>query len=99
VRVVVTGLPLTRRRSPRQQYPPPRKDEYNGASTMDDARKFEADIVKSLRNLGTDKTHINMILDMVRKGDILRLDLTVPNTGPGGNNPTGALGKWVGVAG
>jgi len=30
---------------------------------MDDARKFEADIVKSLRNLGTDKTHINMILD------------------------------------
>jgi len=34
---------------------------------MDDA-KFEADIVKSLRNLGTDKTHINMILDMaVRK--------------------------------
>lgn len=76
--------------------PPPRKDEYNGASTVDDARgKFEADIVKSLRNFGTDNTHINMILDMaVRKGDILRLDLTVPNTGPGGgNNPAGGFGK------
>lgn len=79
--------------------PPPRKDEYNGASTMDDARgKFEADIVQSLRNLGTDRTHINMILDMaVRKGDILRLDLTVPNTGPGGgNNPAGGFGKMGG---
>lgn len=79
--------------------PPPRKDEYNGASTMDDARgKFEADIVKSLKNLGTDNTHINMILDMaVRKGDILRLDLTVPNTGPGGgNNPAGGFGKMGG---
>jgi len=40
-----------------------------------------------------------MILDGGTEGDILRLDLTVPNTGPGGgNNPTGALGKWVGVA-
>lgn len=79
--------------------PAPRKDEYNGASTMDDARgKFEADIVKSLKNLGTDNTHINKILDMaVRKGDILRLDLTVPNTGPGGgNNRAGGFGKMGG---
>jgi len=79
--------------------PPPRKDEYNGASTVDDARgRFQTDIVKSLRNLDTDQTHINMILDMaVRKGDILRLDLRVPNTGPGGgNNSNGGFGKMGG---
>lgn len=78
---------------------PPRKNEYNGASTEDDAKgKFEADIVKSLKGLGTDDTHTNMILDMaVRKGDILRLDLTVPNTVPGGgNNPAGGFGKMGG---
>ena len=79
--------------------PAGRKDEYNGASTVDDARgKFEADIVKSLRGFGTDQTHINMILDAaVRNGDILRLDLTVPNQGPnGGNNPNGGFGNMGG---
>ena len=35
---------------------------------------------------------------MIQKnGDILRLDLTVPNTGPqGGNNPTGGFGNMGG---
>jgi len=63
---------------------------------MDDARG-NSRLISSLRNLGTDKTHINMILDMaVRKGDILRLDLTVPNTGPGGgNNPTDLGNGWA----
>ncbi len=79
--------------------PAGRKDEYNGASTVDDARgRFQADIVKSLKGFGTDQAHINMILNaVVRKGDILRLDLKVPNKGPGGgNNPNGGFGKMGG---
>ncbi len=79
--------------------PATRKDEYNGASTEDDANgKFQADIVKSLKGLGTDDAHIAMLTDaVVRKGDILRLDLMVPNKGPqGGNNPEGGFGKMGG---
>ena len=79
--------------------PPARKDEYNGASTADDANgRFEADIVQSLRNLGTNDTFIDMILDAaVRNGDILRLNLTVPNFGSGGgNNPDGGFGHLGG---
>ncbi|MGI9086262.1 MAG: DUF4331 family protein, partial [Chthoniobacterales bacterium] len=79
--------------------PAPRKNEYNGATTEDDARgRFAADLVKSLRNFATDDAHINTILDIYqRKGDILRLDLSVPNFGPqGGNNPGGGFGNMGG---
>lgn len=79
--------------------PAPRKDEYNAASTEDDAKgRFQADIVKSLKNLGTDDTHIAMLAKAaVEKGDILRLDLRVPNTGTGGgNNANGGFGKMGG---
>jgi hypothetical protein len=79
--------------------PAPRKNEYNGASTQDDAHgRFVADIIKDLRNFGTDNAHINMILDIIqRKGDILRLSLVVPNFGPqGGNNPEGGFGHMGG---
>ena len=79
--------------------PPPRKDEYNAASTEDDAKgKFQADLVKSLKGLGTDDTHIAMLAKAaVEKGDILRLDLTVPNRGSGGgNNRDGGFGKMGG---
>lgn len=79
--------------------PAPRKNEYNGASTEDDAKgKFKADIVKSLRMAGTDDRHIMMLgMAAVDKGDILRLDLTVPNRGPqGGNNRDGGFGKMGG---
>ncbi len=79
--------------------PPPRKDEYNAASTEDDAKgKFQADIVKSLKGLGTDDAHIAMLAKAaVEKGDILRLDLTVPNRGSGGgNNKDGGFGKMGG---
>lgn len=71
--------------------PSARKDEYNSASTADDAAgRFEQDIVKSLRNLGTDDAHIEQLLMLaVRNGDILRLDLSLPNTGPGGGNNAG----------
>ncbi len=79
--------------------PAPRKDEYNAASTEDDAKgRFQADIVKSLKNLGTDDTHIAMLAKAaVKNGDILRLDLTVPNKGTGGgNNADGGFGKMGG---
>jgi len=79
--------------------PPARKDEYNAASTEDDAKgRFQDDIVQSLKNLGTDDAHISMLADVaVKKGDILRLDITVPNKGPqGGNNPDGGFGKMGG---
>ncbi len=77
----------------------PLKDAYNGARTEEDAAgRFEADIVKNLRNLGTDNAHINMILDqIVRRGDILRLDITVPNLGAGGgDNANGGFGHMGG---
>ncbi len=79
--------------------PAPRKNEYNGATTQDDARgRFAADLTRSLRNFATDDAHINAILDIIqRKGDILRLDLRVPNNGPqGGNNANGGFGNMGG---
>ncbi len=74
--------------------PAPRKDEYNGATTLDDANgRFQADITQSLRNLGTDDAHIALLATLaVTKGDILRLDLSLPNSGPqGGNNVDGGF--------
>ncbi|MEO6050008.1 MAG: DUF4331 family protein [Pyrinomonadaceae bacterium] len=79
--------------------PPARKDEYNAASTEDDAKgRFKDDIIKSLKGLGTDDVHIGMLAKAaVEKGDILRLDLTVPNRGSGGgNNKDGGFGKMGG---
>lgn len=89
------GLPLVNN----GLIPAARKNEYNGATTEDDAKgRFQADIVQSLRNFGSNNTTINKFLDMaVRNGDILRLDLTVPNSGPqGGNNPDGGFGHMGG---
>ncbi len=70
--------------------PPARKDEYNGATPVDDANgRFRADIIQALNNFGTNETNRNIILNMIQvNGDILRLDLRVPNTGPGGGNNT-----------
>jgi hypothetical protein len=79
--------------------PAARKDEYNAASTEDDANgRFAADIVKSLKALGTDDAHIAMLAAIaVKKGDILRLDTSVPNSGAGGgNNKNGGFGKMGG---
>ncbi len=79
--------------------PAPRKDEYNGASTQDDKRgRFRSDLITDLQNFGTDKAHILEILDIYQvNGDILRLDLDVPNSGPqGGNNPDGGFGNLGG---
>ncbi len=79
--------------------PAPRKNEFNGASTEDDANgRFAPDIVASLKAAGTDDAHIAMLAEAsVKKGDILRLDLNVPNRGPqGGNNADGGFGKMGG---
>ena len=79
--------------------PPPRKDEYNAASTEDDAKgRFKDAIVKSLKAFSTDDAHIAMLAKVaVEKGDILRLDLSVPNKGAGGgNNKDGGYGKMGG---
>jgi len=72
--------------------PPTRKDEYNGAPTTDDAAgRFRADLITSLQNFGTNPTNINVFLNLIQvRGDILRLDMRIPNSGPGGgNNPDG----------
>ncbi len=79
--------------------PPPRKDEYNAASTENDAAgKFEDDIMKSLKAMNTDEEHIAKLAKMaVKKGDILRLDLTVPNKGEqGGSEKDGGFGNMGG---
>lgn len=79
--------------------PGPRKDEYNASTTEDDANgKFKADLIKDLKGLGTDDAHIAMLAKIaVIKGDILRLDTTVPNRGSGGGyNANGGFGKMGG---
>jgi hypothetical protein len=79
--------------------PAARKDEYNAATTEDDAKgQFRADLIKDLKNFATDDAHIAKILKVVQeKGDILRLDLTVPNSGlGGGDNPNGGFGHMGG---
>lgn len=70
--------------------PPARKDEYNGATPVDDASgRFRADITQSLRNFGTNDANIATLLNLIQvRGDILRLDIRVPNSGPGGGNNT-----------
>lgn len=71
-----------------------RKDEYNRASTADDANgRFASDIVNTLRLLQTDDTSIQILARLaVTNGDMLRLDLSIANSGPGGgNNPAAAF--------
>jgi hypothetical protein len=69
-----------------------RKDEYNFASTQDDANgRFADDIVATLTKLGTNATNIGILAGVaVTNGDFLRVDPTVANSGPGGGNNTGA---------
>lgn len=66
-----------------------RKDEYNSASTQDDAAgRFAGSIVATLQSLQTTEPFIGILARLaVLNGDILRLDLSIPNTGTeGGNN-------------
>ena len=69
-----------------------RKNEYNRATTQDDAAgKFAGDIVGTLTALGTDATHIGILASVaVSKGDMLRLDTAKANSGPQGGTNSGA---------
>ena len=71
-----------------------RKEEYNASNPQDDAAgRFAGDIVATLQKLGTDNTSINILANIaVTRGDILRLDLNIPNVGTGGGtNPEAAF--------
>ena len=59
-----------------------RKDEFNAATTQDDANgRFAGDIVASLTALGTNPTNINILANVaVTNGDQLRLNLNTANT-------------------
>jgi hypothetical protein len=70
------------------------KDEYNAANTLDDAAgRFAAGIVSTLQFINPDipTANINLLAGLaVARGDILRLNLTTANSGPGGGNNAGA---------
>jgi len=71
-----------------------RKDEYNAANTQDDAAgQFAASIVATLHALGTNPTNVNTLAQVaVVHGDFLRLDVSIPNSGPGGgHNPAASF--------
>jgi len=71
-----------------------KKSLYNASTPQQDAAgKFGADIIGTLKLLGTDDAHINALAGVaVVKGDYLRLNLDIPNTGPrGGTNPEAAF--------
>ena len=54
--------------------------------------------MQSFANFGTNADYSDKILTVIqKKGDILRLDVTVPNNGPsGGNNSNGGFGMMGG---
>src|SRR5436853_1675387 len=67
-------------------------DAYNFATTQDDANgAFAADIVGTLKALGTNDTNLGILASVaVTKGDFLHLDTSVANSGSGGGNNAGA---------
>lgn len=69
-----------------------RKDEYNNGTTEDDAAgRFANSIVGTLKALGTNDTNIGILASVaVTRGDFLRLNLSTPNSGPGGGNNANA---------
>ena len=60
-----------------------RKNEFNSATPLDDQNgRFTNDILGTLRGLGTDDTSIGILATIaVQRGDYLRFNLNVPNTG------------------
>jgi hypothetical protein len=67
------------------------KDDYNAATPVEDAGgRFAAGIVSSLQALRVDATSINIFASLaVTRGDILRMDFTIPNSGTGGGDNIG----------
>ncbi len=68
------------------------KNAYNNSSPQDDAKgKFADGIVATLHALGTSDENIGLLASVaVARGDILRLDGNVPNSGGGGGDNAGA---------
>ncbi len=64
------------------------KDEFNTASTLEDAAgRFAPAIVGTLNLFGTDATSQGILASVaITRGDILRLNLTTANSGMGGGN-------------
>jgi hypothetical protein len=62
-----------------------RKNEYNAATTVDDANgRFANSIIASLQALGTNQQNISILAAVaVTNGDFLRLDTAQPNTSLG----------------
>jgi len=72
--------------------PFPRKNAQNLGTTLDDAAgAFAPDIVGFLRSVGTQQPSIDVLASVaVTRGDFLRLDTSIANSGPGGGTNPGA---------
>ncbi len=71
--------------------PPPLKSQFATSNTVEDARgKFRPAMIASLKALATDDAHIAKVLNLLQvHGDFLRLNVKVPNFGPGGGTNLG----------
>ncbi len=70
------------------------KNAYNlGSPQQDAAGVFAPGIVATLQALGTSPANITLLASIaVQNGDLLRLNITIPNTGSGGgDNPAAAF--------
>jgi hypothetical protein len=67
-------------------------DVQNRSTTVQNTRgRVPAAILDTLDALGTDQEGIDILTDLVvTNGDFLRVDTTIPNTGPGGGDNEGA---------
>jgi hypothetical protein len=67
-------------------------DLQNRSSIVENTRgRIPAAIVETLRALGTNDAGIATLADLVvTRGDYVRVNTTIPNTGPGGGNNAGA---------
>jgi hypothetical protein len=74
-----------------------RKNEYNGATTIDDSKgKFAETILGVLTALGTDQAHKDILAGVaVTNGDILRIDTTLPTAFPNGRTPSDDVVKTL----
>lgn len=58
----------------------PRKNEYNGTTVSDPPDKFFPDILFAFRFIRTSDEAANAAAGLLKNGDYLRLDTTIPNT-------------------
>jgi hypothetical protein len=74
-----------------------KKNEYNGATTVDDAKGEFADvIVATLKAVGTSDENVAALAGLaVAKGDILRLDMSAPAGFPNGRLPADDVVKTL----